>query len=147
MSVTHVSSIPLPSFDADDIPSTFQERANDLMKGENSQDSFGSSGYPGNEGSNWRRNSDGYRSQGGSSWRGGGSESWGRSGIGSRGGTGSSGMGSSWDTNWDGRPDPWQSDSKCAVSCSSHKYVCYCLAHERIATAVCCTLLLLVKVY
>ncbi|KAK8380201.1 hypothetical protein O3P69_016676 [Scylla paramamosain] len=89
-----------------------QERANDLMKNENSQDSFGSSGYPGNEGSNWRRNSDGYRSQGGSSWRGGGSDNWGRSGMGSRGGTGSSGMGSSWDSSWDGRPDPWQSDNR-----------------------------------
>lgn len=86
------------------------------MKGENSQDSFGSSGYQGNEGSNWRRNSDSYRSPGGSSWRGGGSDSWGRSGMGNRGGTGSSGMGSNWDSNWDGRPDPWQSDSKYAAA-------------------------------
>ncbi|XP_042232815.1 hrp65 protein-like isoform X2 [Homarus americanus] len=93
-----------------------QERASDMLKNENSQDSFGSTGYQGTEGSNWRRNSDSYRSQGGSSWRGGGSDSWGRSGMaGSRGGTSSSGLGSSWaDSSWDGRPDPWQSDSRSA---------------------------------
>ncbi|KAK3872549.1 hypothetical protein Pcinc_015163 [Petrolisthes cinctipes] len=91
-----------------------QERGGDLLKSENSQDSFGSGGYQGNEGSNWRRNGDSYRSQGGSSWRGGGSDSWGRSGMGgSRGGTGSSGLGSSWaDNSWDGRLDPWQNDNR-----------------------------------
>lgn len=87
-----------------------QERASDMLKNENSQDSFGSSGYQGTDGSNWRRNADSYRSQGGSSWRGGGSESWGRSAMGgSRGGD----LGSSWaDGGWDGRPDPWQSDNR-----------------------------------
>nr|XP_027234919.1 protein argonaute 2-like [Penaeus vannamei] len=62
-----------------------QERANDLMKSENSQDSFGSGGYQGMEGSNWRRTSDSYGTQGGSSWRGGGSDSWGRSAGADRG--------------------------------------------------------------
>lgn len=83
------------------------------MKSENSQDSFGSGGYQGMEGSNWRRTSDSYGTQGGSSWRGGGSDSWGRSaGAGSRGGVGS-GTGQNWgDSAWDGRPDPWQSDSE-----------------------------------
>merc|ERR1719495_151959 len=53
------------------------ERGNDLLKNENSQDSFGSGSYQ--DGSNWRRTSESYGSQGGSSWRGGGSDSWGRS--------------------------------------------------------------------
>lgn len=87
----------------------FMQERGEMIKGENSQDSFGSGGYQGNtEGSNWRRTSDGYGSQGGSSWRGGG-ESWGRGG----GGRGSGGSGQSWGDNaWDNRPDPWQSDSR-----------------------------------
>ena len=89
-----------------------QERGNELMKSENSQDGFGGDYNP--EGGSWRRNPDSFPGQGGSSWRGGSGDSWNRGG--GMGGRGAGAGGQAWaDGGWDGRSDPWQNDGKFVI--------------------------------